>query len=319
MPKMFLLLATQKGYTALKYLAENNLSKYVKFVVTFREIGTSQDWSTLIIEECNKIGIPCYIWSDVKNSVSELAIQYEVDSAVAISWRYFLPLSLNKILKTPLIIFHDSLLPRYRGFAPTPTAIMAGEKFIGVTAFFASDEVDAGDIILQNKMNVSRDMYIKDIIAEQSKIYAEMLAEIILSIKDGTLNSVPQNEHEATYSIWRNEDDCQINWTKTSEEIYNFVRALGDPYPNAFTYCNNRKIDILKVEVVQEKLFVVRDCGKIWSIKNNQPEIICGAGMIKILSAVDSSGKIFKFEKLRCRLGEINPSIIFVLNGNADL
>ena len=92
-------------------------------------------------------------------------------------------------------------MSRYRGFGPTPTAIMAGKKYIGVTAFFASDEVDSGDIILQTKMNVSRDMYIKDVIAEQSKIYAEMLAEIILSIKDGTLNAVPQNERDAR-SCW---------------------------------------------------------------------------------------------------------------------
>ncbi len=303
MPKLLLFLATQKGFTVLRHLTKNNLIEHIGFVVTFHENTSNQNWGSLILEECDRFNIPCFLWSEVKNSIANLSVRHEITGAVAISWKYLLPLELNDVLICPLIIFHDSLLPRYRGFAPTPTAIMAGEKEIGVTAFFASEEVDAGDIIVQTKMNISHDACIKDIIDEQSEIYATMLEKIILDMRAGTINATPQNENDATYSIWRNVEDCRIDWTKTSTEIYNFVRALGAPYPNAFTYYDGQKIDILKVEVIPDKKFVIRDCGKIWCCKNNYPEVICGSGMVKILLAVNSDGNNVSFKKLRCVLG----------------
>ena len=303
MPRLLLFLATQKGFRALQYLIKNNLREHIGFVVTFHEDASTKNWGTLILEECKNFQIPCFLWAEAKNSISDLSVSFGVTGAVAISWRYLLPLELNNILKYPLIVFHDSLLPRYRGFAPTPTAIMAGEKEIGVTAFFAVDEVDAGDIIAQTKMQVSRKAHMKEIIDEQSEIYATMLEKIIFDMKAGKIEAVPQNEDDATYSIWRNAEDYQIDWTKNSEEIYNFVRALGSPYPNAFTYYNGQKIDVLEVKVVPDKNFVIRDCGKIWSLKDNKPEIICGSGMVKILSAVNSEGEKISFKRLRCRLG----------------
>ena len=257
----------------------------------------------MIKEKCLQYQIPWYTWKEAKFKLKDILTKNNINAAVAISWRHMLPMELNNFLTYPLIIFHDSLLPKYRGFAPTPTAVMAGEKEIGVTAFFAVDEVDAGDIISQVKTKISQEMYMKDIIAEQTKIYASMLEKIIYDMKAQALKATPQNDNAATYSIWRNEADCLIDWTKSAENIFNFVRALGEPYPNAFTYCDAKKIYILKVEIIADKNFVIRDCGKIWSIKNNQPEVICGAGMLRILEARDAEGEIFLFNKLRCKLG----------------
>lgn len=282
----------------MEHLLKIGLAGDIACVVTFAE-----NWEPPIQEKCTQSGLPCYTWKDARLKLEEIFLAHKIQGAVAISWRHLLPLTLNKFLKYPLIIFHDSLLPKYRGFAPTPTAVMAGETEIGVTAFFAVKEVDAGDIILQTKMQISQDMYIGKIIDEQAKIYALMLERIVENMKLGSLISAPQNENFATYSIWRNEEDCLIDWKKSAADIYNFVRALGEPYPNAFTYFNEQKIYILKTAILEDKNFVLRDCGKIWSIKNNQPEIICGSGMIKILEARNTQGEIFLFNKLRCRLG----------------
>ena len=298
-----LFLATKKGYTSLVNLLENGLSDDIACVITFPEKNVTQDWEPLIKEKCMQFGILWYTWKDAKLKLKDIFSAHKIKGAVAISWRHLLPLELNKFLEYPLIIFHDSLLPKYRGFAPTPTAIMAGETEIGVTAFYAESDVDTGNIILQEKMQISQEMYMKDILEEQAKIYASMLEKIIEGMKFGNLNSIPQNNNEATYSIWRNEQDCLIDWTKKSDDIYNFVRALGEPNPDAFTYCDGKKIYILKVAVIEDKNFVIRDCGKIWSIKDNQPEVICGSGMIKILEAHNTDGGIFLFNKLRCRLG----------------
>lgn len=302
-PKLMLFLATQKGYVALEHLLENGLVSNVGCVITFPEKNVTKDWEPLIKEKCSQYQISWYTWKEAKFKLQDILTENNINAAVAISWRHMLPTELNNFLTYPLIIFHDSLLPKYRGFAPTPTAIMAGEEEIGVTAFFAVEEVDAGDIISQAKIKISQEMYIKDIIAEQTKIYASMLEKIIYDMKAQSLKSASQNNSAATYSIWRNEADCLIDWTKSAKSIFNFVRALGEPYPNAFTYCEGKKIYILKVKIIADKNFILRDCGKIWSIKDNQPEIICGAGMLRILEARDAEGEIFLFKKLRCRLG----------------
>ena len=151
MPKLLLFLATQKGFTALRHLTKNNLLEHIGFVVTFYEDASSQNWGALILEECKQFNIPCFLWREVRNCIADLSARYAVTGAVAISWRYLLPLELNDILICPLIVFHDSLLPRYRGFAPTPTAIMAGEKELSVTAFLLRKKLMRATLLLKLK------------------------------------------------------------------------------------------------------------------------------------------------------------------------
>ena len=212
-------------------------------------------------------------------------------------------MKINDYLEYPLIVFHDSLLPKYRGFAPTPTAIMCGETNIGVTAIFANEQVDAGDIVAQKSVYVPETMYIKDIITLQANVCADILDEIIKRIEQKNLFGVPQNENEATYSIWRNKEDCHIDWNKSNKDIYNFIRAVGFPYSGAFTHLNEKKIYIIEAEVIYDDLnFAIRDVGKIWRIRDNKPEVICGDGILRILSAKYENGDMVEFDKVRCRL-----------------
>ena len=228
MKKFAYFIATEKGYRALEYTI-NIKRQYIGCVITFKEVNVKYDWSSDIINLCNINGIPVYLWKDVKNSLFELFKEYSITNAVTIAWRYLLPMKLNEYLQDGLIVFHDSLLPKYRGFAPTPTAIICGENVIGVTAIFASDKVDEGDIIMQRQITIDDDMYIDQIIEAQALLCAKMLSEIIDLSLCGRLQATPQNNDDATYSIWRNTEDCRIDWNRSSVNIYNFIRALGAP------------------------------------------------------------------------------------------
>ena len=194
MKKIALFLATKKGYTALKGLIEHGKTGNIGCVVTFNENNVQHDWQPDIAEACKYGGIPCFLWRDFRCDDEKIFQRHDIKAAVAISWRYLLPVTLNKYLSIPLIVFHDSLLPKYRGFAPTATAIICGETTLGVTAFFAEDEVDSGDIILQKKLNVNRSEYMYEIINRQSIIYAEMLLEIISMIEATEEEMVPSDK-----------------------------------------------------------------------------------------------------------------------------
>ena len=302
MHKIALFLATEKGCTCLKRLVSGGRASNIGCVVSFNEVNVAHDWRNDIETLCRAEGIRFFVWRDIRGKLSEIFSENEITSAAAVSWRYLLPLEINNCLKIPLIVFHDSLLPKYRGFAPTPTAIINGENILGITALFAADEADNGDIILQRKMYVPDDMYMPEIVSEQAEIYADMLMDLLDMIETGSIRPEKQDESQATYSIWRNYDDCRINWHKSSEYIYNFVRALGRPYLGAYCCYDNAKIIIDRSEVINDKYFEIRDAGKIWSIRDNMPEVVCGSGMLRIIAAHSENGERVFFRKLRVRL-----------------
>ncbi len=300
--KFVLFIATEKGYTTLNFLLENNLSDCIACVVTFKEIGTTKQWCDDILTLCKKSSIEHYYWADVKNNIDDLVITSNASGAIAISWKYMLPLSINKLLKVNLIVFHDSLLPKYRGFAPTPSAIINGEKYVGVTALYAGENADDGDILMQTKMEVLDSDCIKSVINKQANIYAQMTANLINKINKGTITAKKQDDTKATYSIWRDEEDYHIDWNANATTIKNSVRALSEPYMGAYTLIDGQKVVLGQVEIVQDMHFEIRQPGKIWLIKNNEPLVVCGKGMIKIIKAYDMDNNIYKFNKLRVRL-----------------
>lgn len=301
--KCILFLATQKGYFSLKSIIgqyKNNIA----CVVSFSESYVEESFDVKIQRLCLEYGIIYKKWGDIKDKLEDIIDEMGVSFAIAISWRYLIPLDINVHLKHNLIVFHDSLLPKYRGFSPTPTAIIKGESTIGISVIYASDDIDNGNIIFQKSMRVSRNEYIKHIIKRQSQMYAELLIKIFEYITNGwALPECSQNDEEATYSIWRSVEDCKIDWEKSSEEIYNLIRAVGNPYPGAYTYYNGNKVIIEEAEVCHDRVFEIRQAGKIWKISKGCPEVICGKGMLIIKKSRFENGEIAIFDKLRIRMG----------------
>lgn len=303
MVKALLFLAGEKGYTALSELLKSNTEDVCCSVVSFRETNVTESYYEKIVRLCREHRIEYMDWNEIRPVLEDYLKDNRFSFAAAIAWKYLLPLSLNGYLDRGLIVFHDSLLPKYRGFAPTPTAMIKGEKNTGVTVLFASDEADNGDIIFQESMPVGEDDYIADVIKRQSELYAVLLKKVFLYVREGReLPRTKQKDAEATYSIWRNPEDCAIDWNRSAQDIYNLVRAVGKPYPGAYAYYEDRKVFVDRVRICEDRTFEIREPGKIWKITENCPEVICGSGMLKIEKARDESGQVFEFKKLRVRL-----------------
>lgn len=300
--KIALFAATEKGLFCLRKAIEKDYADAIGLVVSFKEVNVDKSYDEEIALLCRQHGIDFFYWKEIKENVVEACKMREITVAFAIGWKYLITTRINETLEEGLIIFHDSLLPRYRGFAPTPTAIICGEKEVGVTALYADEKADCGNIILQKKIEVKQEDYISDVIKKQTYVYADMLMEILTNISNKNVVSRIQDEKQATYSIWRDLADCKIEWTDSAENIYNLIRAVSHPYMGAFCYYQSKKIVIEKAEVIEDKNFAVRQCGKIWAIINNMPEVICGNGMLRIIEARHEDGSIVVFDKLRERL-----------------
>lgn len=201
-------------------------------------------------------------------------------------------------------------LPKYRGFAPIVTQLINGEKILGVTCFLSENQFDTGDIdkggiASQSSVEISYPIKISEAIDKVCPLYWTLLEKLYpkLFISGETINCREQNDAEATYSVWRDEDDYKIDWTRDAGYIKRFIDSLGYPYKGAFSFIEEKKIRITQSEIFADVKIETRDTGKVLFIRDDLPVIICGSGLLKILNAhdSDSGNSILPLKKLRTR------------------
>lgn len=283
---------SEKGYRSLTGIVESFGSGVIDFIVYAKDKNVQQDYTNEIKNVADVNNIRIYEKSD----------DYVIKSKyiIAISWRWLIPINSENIL----ITLHDSLLPKYRGFAPLVNQLLNKEPYIGVTAIVSDTEYDKGGIITQSKTKVNYPIRIKDAIAEVSVLYVDVLKNVIRhAIENESLKTTTQNESEATYSLWRDEEDYNIDWNKSSSEIRNFIFALGFPYKGASAYILNKKIRIHDAIEFNDLVVVNRDVGKVIFMENNFPVVVCGKGLLKITEATydESSESALPLNKFRIR------------------
>jgi methionyl-tRNA formyltransferase len=143
---------------------------------------------------------------------------------------------------------HASLLPRYRGAAPINWAIINGEKETGVTTFKLQQEIDTGNILLQEKIKIGDDETAGELHDRMKMVGAELLVKTMRGLSKGTLVEQKQNTDEPVKHAPKIfTETCKIDWSKTVDEIYNLIRGLS-PYPCAFTYLNNKMLKIYRAK-----------------------------------------------------------------------
>lgn len=278
-----LFLMTEKGYAFLKETATKYKSIF-NMVIVGNDKSIQKDYETEIINLCHEKNIDYIKKADFREVESEYAI--------AISWRWLINHPAEK-----LIVFHDSPLPKYRGFAPLVNALINGEEEIGVTAIFGANDFDTGNIIAQSKSKVSYPINISDAIRINNKNYL-CCAELVLNklLRGEKIEATKQVESEATYSVWRDENDYRIDWSKSAVEIRRLIDAVGFPYKGASTFFEGNLIRILSAEEYTDVTIENRDCGKVLFVNDGKPVVICGKGMLKITEAhIEENGKTTSF------------------------
>lgn len=290
MKKVSLFLMTQKGLNVLKSVVQNRLQNLIDIVVIGRDPKILDDSSADIKTICNVNNIPfCY-----RNDQFKISSPY----AIAISWKWMIHFPDSK-----LIVLHDSLLPRYRGFAPLVNQLINGEKEIGVTALWASSEYDRGDIISQEKISIEYPLKIRDAIEMITPLYSQLTCNILEKIgNEKELIGTPQLEEQASYSLWRDEEDYQINWSDSAERITRFIHAVGYPYAGAEAILNEGRVKIFESEVIHDVDVEIRQTGKVIFIHDNFPVVVCGKGLLKIKEIRDATGNsILPLKRFRAR------------------
>lgn len=148
---------------------------------------------------------------------------------------------------------HGSLLPQYRGAAPINWAIMNGEKETGVTTFFLKHEIDTGSVILQEKEAIGTEDTVGDVYTRLMHKGADLVLKTVRTIESGHVDLKPQVESDQLKSAPKiHKETCEIDWTKESETIRDFVRGLS-PYPAAWTTLGGKKFKVYKVQSAERE------------------------------------------------------------------
>ncbi len=183
---------------------------------------------------------------------------------------------------------HASLLPKYRGAAPINWAVMNGDTETGVTTFFLKHEIDTGDILRQERIEIKPTDNVGDVHDKLMMLGADLTMDTIQHIIAGDLRPIPQDELlqgvEPTPAPKIFKETCRIDWQRNMIDIHNHVRGLS-PYPAAWTEFENKNGELLSAKIFETKTSdkTATTPGKI-TIDGNRLFIDCNDNQIEILS-----------------------------------
>ena len=121
---------------------------------------------------------------------------------------------------------HPSLLPRWRGAAPIQRALMNGDPETGVTVFRLVPEMDAGPVLCQARLPVALDVTASGLYGTLSALGAEIAAEGLKALSEGTATFTEQDHVNATYATKLAREEFEVAWDNPALKIHNTVRAL---------------------------------------------------------------------------------------------
>lgn len=174
---------------------------------------------------------------------------FKPDAIVVASYGKILPEELLSLPKYSAINIHASLLPKLRGASPIQNALLSGLKETGVTIMKMDTGLDTGDILLQKKLDIEEHERADALLERLSKIGASLLIETAKKRKQGALKGTPQDSSQATLCQMIDREDGHLQWTQTTEEIYNRYRALY-PWPGVFSYWQENENQFMRIKFI---------------------------------------------------------------------
>jgi len=173
---------------------------------------------------------------------------------------------------------HPSLLPQYRGAAPIERVLLEGEKETGVTIFKLTEEIDAGPIALQEKVEIDFEDDYFTLFSKLTLKAFKALKEVVSFIKEDKISFSPQ-KGEVSYAPKIKKEEAEIDWHLPAERIYNLIRAFKK-WPVAYTFYKKKRIRIFEAEVIEKdtEFFPSQIIG--WDKEGI--EVATGKGIIKI-------------------------------------
>jgi methionyl-tRNA formyltransferase len=172
---------------------------------------------------------------------------------------------------------HPTLLPRHRGRAAIPWAILSGLARTGVTLFQIADgTADSGPTVGQVEVPLAPDETATTLYEKVTEAHLELVRRFVPKLVDGTAERTPQDTRRASSWPKRTPADGIIDWETRAPYLHDWVRAQTRPYPGAFTYLGEDKVVVWRARPVE--LEHEAPAGTVVGLDGADAVVACGEG-----------------------------------------
>ncbi|MDO8527293.1 MAG: methionyl-tRNA formyltransferase [Deltaproteobacteria bacterium] len=218
-------------------------------------------------------------------AIEEL-LNLKPDCLVVVAYGKYLPKALVDAPEFKAVNVHPSLLPKYRGAAPMPWAILNGDKKTGVSTMTVAEEMDAGDIYLQTETTIDEIENAEQLSNRLGELGAELLLKTLEGLEKKTLKAKPQDATKIVLAPKLEKEMGHLDWREKAVTLYNKVRAFT-PWPGTFCKIENKILKIWEAAPIENAATATP--GTV--LDNRQGLIVaCGQGGLCLLE-VQLEGK----------------------------
>jgi methionyl-tRNA formyltransferase len=186
---------------------------------------------------------------------------------------------------------HPSLLPRWRGCAPIPYAILNRDERTGLCIQRVAREMDSGDILDRVELPLRGDETTESLSAWAAEAGASALLRVLSAIESGTERAEPQDSSRASYCAAIHKDDGLISWDESPELIYAKLRAYS-PWPGVWTTMKGERLSILGMEPCDgEAPGAAGPAGAVLRVDKARGILVKAGGGVLALTALQLRGK----------------------------
>ncbi len=248
-PRILFFGYSEVGFTCLDLLLERGDN--VIGLITHEDNPDENIWFKTPAVAAREHGIPVFTPDSVNTPEwREKIAAMQPDLILSVYYRHMIGQTILDLPQLGAFNMHGSLLPKYRGRAPINWAVLHGEPRIGMTLHRMVKRADAGDVVDQEGVEISPQDTAEQAFRKVMPCARTVLARQIDHLLAATVTETPQDESAATYFGGRKPEDGRIDWSLTSMEIFNLIRAVTDPYPGAFTENGGAKLMVWWAEPV---------------------------------------------------------------------
>ena len=212
------------------------------------------------------------------------------DLVFVVGWSQLVGSPFIALAREGVFGMHPTLLPRHRGRAAIPWAILSGLARTGVTLFEIVDETaDSGAIVGQAVVDIGADDTAETLFERISEAHVELIREFVPQLLTRSAPRSPQDSSRASSWPRRKPADGIIDWETRAPYLYDWVRAQTRPYPGAFTFLGDEKVVVWRARPVE--LDEVAPAGTIVASRPEGPVVACGEGAL-LLEEVETGREL---------------------------
>ena len=215
----------------------------------------------------------------------------EPELAFVVGWSQLVHDPFIALAREGVFGMHPTLLPRHRGRAPIPWAILSGLARTGVTLFEIVDSTaDSGAIVGQVEVEIAPDETATSLFARLAHAHVQLVRELVPQLLSRSAPRSRQDPGRASSWPKRVPADGIIDWETRAPYLYDWVRAQTRPYPGAFTYFGDDKVIVWEARPVE--LAAEAPAGTIVDVSADGPVVACGEGGLVLEEIQTEAGEL---------------------------